>query len=482
MEQSPAFHPLDYMSMVRRRIWWLVVPVVLALIVGAGLITYLPRQFESTATIGISLPDMGSQVVSDAQRLSPQERLRTFNQVLLSPAVLERVARDEGLEQQMPLDQAVAQVAGGVRPVRPHIDQSNPGGSTEIFYLDYRAGSPDAAQRFANRLAEAFVEESSHKRLVRTEQTSEFIEAKLKQSEARLVQLDAQLRQAKEAYMGALPEQTQSNVAQISQLGSQLEGTMNQLTGERQRLSMIEQRLELYRGVKPAAGRTTTEDDESALVPQDPTVLDLEARLASLRTKYTDDHAEVRYVARELEAARARAAARPQRAAGGRATAAAADDPEFRQLTNQEEEVSQRIAEYQRSAESLRQQLQDLRARVDLAPRVQQQLASLERDHALEQQQYAQLTSRLHQAQLDESVERSQGGEQFTIIARAALPSAPASPNVPRLMIMTMLIGVCLGGALAFGREYLDRSIYDARGLSHLDVPVLGEVPRISQV
>ena len=480
MEQSPAFHPLDYMSMVRRRMWWLVVPLVLAILVGVGLAMYLPRQYESFATIGISLPKMGSQIVSEAQRFTPQERMRTFNQVLLSPAVLERVAQEEGLDKQMPMDAAVSRIASGVKPVRPHIDVSNPAGSVEIFYLPYQSNTPDTAERLANKLAEVFVDESSKKRTVRAEQTSEFISNQLKESERRLVELEAQLRKAKEAYMGALPEQTQTNVAMVSQLSSQLESTVNQLTGERQRLSMIEQRLELYRGSKPAPGvGASTESPETTAPPPDAKVEELERQLAASLAKYTDENAEVRYLRRELAAAQARAAARP--AIPGR-RAAAAVDPDFRDLINQEEETSQRIAELHRSADSLRQQLGQLRGRVDLAPRVQQQLAGLERDYDLERQQHAHLTTRLRDAQLAESVERSQGGEQFTIIARAQRPSAPASPNVPRLMMMTILIGVCLGGALALGREYLDRSIYDARGLSHLDVPVLGEVPRISQV
>jgi len=49
-------------------------------------------------------------------------------------------------------------------------------------------------------------------------------------------------------------------------------------------------------------------------------------------------------------------------------------------------------------------------------------------------------------------------------------------------MIMAVLLGLCLGGGLALGREYLDRSIHDARALNDLDLPVLGEIPRISHV
>jgi capsular polysaccharide biosynthesis protein len=47
-------------------------------------------------------------------------------------------------------------------------------------------------------------------------------------------------------------------------------------------------------------------------------------------------------------------------------------------------------------------------------------------------------------------------------------------------MLMTVAAGLCLGGALALGREYLDRSIHDARALNDLDLPVLGEIPRIA--
>jgi capsular polysaccharide biosynthesis protein len=47
---------------------------------------------------------------------------------------------------------------------------------------------------------------------------------------------------------------------------------------------------------------------------------------------------------------------------------------------------------------------------------------------------------------------------------------------------MTLLLGFVVGGGLALGREYLDRSIHDARALNDLDLPVLGEIPRIANL
>lgn len=476
MDQTPAFHPLDYVSMVRRRIWWLVVPIGLAILVGIALTSYLPREYRSTATLGISLPEMGGQVVSDSQRMASQERTRNINQVLLSPVVLERVAKDEALLGESSIDAAVQRIARSV-DVRLPLPEGGSGGSVEIFYVDYASESPQEAQRVANRLVEVFVEESTRKRTVRAEQTSEFIAEQVRNSEDRLQEIEARLTAAKESFMGSLPEQTQSNVALVESLGRTLDSTAIQLQSEQDRLSMIEAKLDAYRP-PPAPDGGPAEPD---IAPVDPRVVDLERQLAQLLTIYTPQHAEARRVQRELDMARAQAEAVPA-TSGARRVPVASTDPNFERLADEELRSQQRVAELQRTMESIRQQTADYRARVDSAPRVQQQIAGLERAYELEKSEYAELTARHRDAQLAESVERSQGGEHFTIIARAALPSTPASPNVPRLMIITVLLGVCLGGTLALGREYLDRSIHDARNLSDLDVPVLGEIPRISQV
>jgi capsular polysaccharide biosynthesis protein len=45
---------------------------------------------------------------------------------------------------------------------------------------------------------------------------------------------------------------------------------------------------------------------------------------------------------------------------------------------------------------------------------------------------------------------------------------------------MALIAGCVLGGALAVGREFLDRSVHDARALQNeFELPVLAEIPRI---
>ena len=74
----------------------------------------------------------------------------------------------------------------------------------------------------------------------------------------------------------------------------------------------------------------------------------------------------------------------------------------------------------------------------------------------------------------------SRSGEQFSVLYAATFPTEPTKPIPLRIMLMSILAGICLGAALTLGREYLDRSVYDVRQLKdEFDVPILGEVARI---
>src|SRR5215203_4018050 len=94
----------------------------------------------------------------------------------------------------------------------------------------------------------------SRTREARAEDTSTFIAAQLSASKARLDQIEARLRTAKESYMGRLPEQTQSNLSMAAGTRQQLESTAIALRGEQDRLSMIERQID---GMKQGAGDVT---------------------------------------------------------------------------------------------------------------------------------------------------------------------------------------------------------------------------------
>ncbi len=478
---QPRFHPLDYLSVVKRRKWWLIVPLAVALTVGTALALLLPREYLSSTTIGITSAAVSPDIAKVGTSFDREERQRAIGQQLLSKGVLARVARAEHLAADDASEEAaVAQLRRNVQPITlaPPIAGSTEGGA-DTFVVSYVDATPEAAQRITARLAEVFVDETSRRREIRAQDTTQFVANQLALSKTRLSQLEERLTAAKRTYMGRLPEQSAANLQTLNGLRQQLDSTETALRGEQDRLSMIERQMAAMR--QGADSVPLVRGGTEIQLPSSPEgrVAALERQLADARMTYTEKHPEVIRLQEELKNARAEAAAERSRPESDRVSILKSD-PTYRQLLADQEIGRMRVRELQRSETQIRAQISAYQQRVESSPLVEQQLTSLQRDYDLEKKQYEELSARRGAAALSEDLERKQAGERFRVLSPATWPHEPFKPNVLRILLMAMVAGVFLGGVSAVGREFLDRSIYDAHTLQHeYDLPVLGEIARI---
>src|SRR5262249_54239683 len=109
MEETPV-HALDYLSVFRRRKWWLIVPIVASIGIGAALVRFLPKQYRASATLAVTAPAVSANLVNQNTTFDNQERMRAVSQQLLSSTVLSRVARSEGLTDRLPDDLMLAEM------------------------------------------------------------------------------------------------------------------------------------------------------------------------------------------------------------------------------------------------------------------------------------------------------------------------------------------------------------------------------------
>jgi len=486
--EEPRFDPLDYVSVLNRRKWWFIVPVVLSIVVGVLLVWLLPRTYEATARIAVGSPRVTATVIGAAE-IDKEERLRAVTQQLLSRSVLERTARLEKLDQNGSIDAAVSGLRAEISvtipdsltpgaAANPQAQQLSPEQKAQLdsYLISIDDQDPELAQRIVNRLTQVFVDENNKSRELRAQDTSQFIEGELRASENRLNALEAKLRQTKESYMGRLPEQTSANLAMVSALQRQLESSATMMRGEQDRLSMIDRQIEaLEQGADQAVGTLHGTAGESAQTR----VAALRRELANAQLTFTEKHPEVVRLKDELTNAEKAAELERTRPASDR-LGILQTNPEYRQLTKDREAAKLRIAELQRQQRDANAQIAQYQARVESAPRVEQQMVSVQREYQLERDAYGSLMQKRQAALLNEELQRNQGGESFAILVPASLPSEPVKPKPIRVMLMAVVAGFVLGGAGAVGREYLDRSVHDARGLrDEFELPVLAEIPKI---
>lgn len=472
--EEQSFDPLDYVSVLRRRLWWVVLPVVICTMGGILLALVLPAWYRSDATLAVTSGNVTPDLVRSSG-FNPEERVRALTQQLYSRPVLERVAREEGLTAAIPLEQAIAELRANtmVKAGEPLTKNAAKAG-IDTFIISYLDRTPERSQRVTNKLAQVFVDESQRTREARAERSSEFLATQLRESQDRLNDIEERLRQKKEAYMGRLPEQREANLQMVASLSQRLESTTNALRGEQDRLTMIERQIEGMRQgtsdiapVRPDIGPTTVQGRVALLQRQ----------LAEARTMYTDKHPEVQRLTQEL--ADAREELRRGGSSGGDRDDLLRTDPTYQALQADRSQARLRVAALQRDTAAMRAQIAQYQQRVEAAPMVEQELASLTREYELEKTNYAQLSERHKAALVAEDLERKQGNERFSLLYSASLPDSPESPNRPRLILMAIALGLFLGVGMAAGREFLDRSVYDSRSLAQFDVPVLAEIPRI---
>jgi succinoglycan biosynthesis transport protein ExoP len=485
--EEPRFDPLEYLTAFNRRKWWFIVPVVLSILLGSLLVWQLPRSYQSTAVVAVSSPRVTPNLVSGAADVDKSERMRALSQQLLSRPVLERVVREEHLDAQGSTDSAVNGLRRGIgvtmsEGLTPGSMTSNlsPEAKAQLdsYQLIYMDATAESAQRVLNRLANVFVDETNKSRASRAEDTTAFIGMQLESTQTRLNDVEARLRTAKESYMGRLPEQTNANLQMVAALQRQLESNATAMRGEQDRLSLIERQMQgIEQGldVGPVGGATPALSAQARVVQ-------LRNELAAAQLNYTDKHPEVIRLKDELATAEQAAAAERTRPLSDRMTVLQSN-PEYKQLTRDREATKLRMAELQRQQASTSTEIRGYQSRVEAAPRVEQELASLQREYDLERKAYGDLVSKKQTAALQEDLQMRQGGEQFSVLVPASFPTEPFQPKPLRVLLMAIAAGFIFGAAGVVGREYLDRSVHDARGLrDEFELPVLAEIPRIEPV
>jgi uncharacterized protein involved in exopolysaccharide biosynthesis len=281
-------------------------------------------------------------------------------------------------------------------------------------------------------------------------------------------------------YMGQLPEQTGANLQTLAGVRQQLEATSNSLRAEQDRLALIERQMQAIKQGLYSTVAVTSPGVAVSTTPQS-RVVALQRELSAARGKYTDKHPEILYLEEELRAARAEVESLKDQPESSREQLLASD-PSYQQLQAERNMVQLRIRGLRRSEAQLQGDIGRYQQRVEAAPRVEQELASLTREYELERANYNQLSEKHAAAVVQEQIARNRGGERFSVLNGAYLPDAPESPDRLRILLVALGLGLALGGGLAFGREYLDWSVHDARLLEdEFELPVLAEIPRIRE-
>jgi polysaccharide chain length determinant protein (PEP-CTERM system associated) len=476
--------PEDYLAILRRRKWLILVPVLLGPVVGYLTSKMVQTRYTSQTVVLIDQPKVPDSFVKPVVTDEMNQRLMTMQEQILSRSRLLPIIDRYGLAQGRTDATSIDDIVAGLRksiiitPTRPLEGTESRG--VLGFSISYTGNDAQQTQAICNDITSMFIQENLQHREQRAEGTTEFLQKQLGDAKHTLDDQDAKLAGFKRRYIDQLPDQVQTNMSLLQSTNTQLEAA-TQAIGRAQQDKAFTQSL-LAQQV--AAWKSSLADSNPQTLETQ--LANMRAQLVTLEARYTPDHPDVIKMKSDIEQMKqkldeANAAAKAQ--AGVADTRAALAEPaQIQQLRAQLHQYDQTIQDKTREQERLQGQIRTYEARIHMSPLVEQEYKEITRDYTNAQAFYNDLLTKKNQSEMASDLERRQEGEQFRVLDPANLPDRPVFPDRRLFAATGMGLGFLLGIGLSVLLEMRDKALRTEQDVElFLELPTLALVPSVGR-
>ena len=525
----------DWLRQIRRRKYTglLTAIVIWAL---AIIITFaLPAIYRSTATILIEQQEIPKDLARSTITSFADQRLNVINQRVMTTSNLFKIIEEFGLYQDLldkkPREEVLEEIREAITMDIISADvidprSGRPTQATIAFNISYDHEVPEMTQRVANEITSLFLNENIKQRTKNAQEATEFLRDEADKLAKRMVELDAKLAEFKTGNVEKMPDMVSMNLSMIDRAEQQLQNLETRLSlledrkayiqaqlleiepssalysedGEiiyspKDRLKMLKVNLSRLRGIytdnHPDIIRINKEIhmlesrhdisiDDSATYQE---IELLEERLLDLKSRYSEDHPDILRASKELESLEQQLLKQQDHAEETDQEGRQATNPTFIQFTAQIEAIDSESEMLKQARERTLQKLEDLEQRVLESPELERKYRTLSRDYATSQSKYIEITAKLNEAKIGESLELGNQSEKFTIIEPPLIPERPIHPNRPLFLVLGLVLALIAGFIAIVIKEALDDAVYDMNSILHTTgMMPIATIPRVRNI
>lgn len=478
--------PEDYLSILKRRWWIILIPLLFLPMISYAFSYLIPPRYISQTLVLIEGQKVPDNYVRSVVSTDLDSRLASMKEQILSRSHLQPIIERYNLygNQHSDLDDRIDMVRKDIEIKPIHSEVAHAGGLPG-FFITFKADDAHTAQLVCGDITSLFLNENLRLREQSAEGTTDFIKGQLNDAKHSLDEQDAKLAAFERQYIGRLPGQQASNSDMLSSLNTQLEAVTQQIARADQDKSYMQAML-------AQQGQTISQSSSSASSPAYTTIPSaaqqegqielqtLQSQEADLLSHYTSDYPDVIAIRKKISQVKAHLAQTPRTTVISGSSAALAPSREsagVQQLRAQLHAADVGLDERRKQQAQLQSNIRNYQARVESSPAVEEQYKQLTRDYQTAQGFYDDLLGKMNQANMATDLEKRQQGEQFRIMDEANLPDAPFSPKRGLFLGSGAAFGLALGLALAGLLEFRDTTLRSERDVWHFTkLPTLGMV------
>lgn len=480
MERKPPSSIDDFVSVIQRRKYWILIPSVALIVSGMLLIPLVPRTYKSTTTIMVTSRSVPSVYVKSSGGGDGATRLEEINLQVMKgtgfPAIIGRFDLYPEMRKQASMTRLVAAMRKDLS-VDEVPDASDGRGGILAFTISYVGRTPQQAQDVTKAVAQLFMDENLREGRDRTQGAYTFLTSQLNAASQRLAAQQAKIQAYKMSHVDNLPEQAQANMQTISQIQSALQTNEDALAqGNQQRVY-----LQSVLNVKQNGSQGTS---ASAPPPATPLQIELAQKQQELRAdllKYTPEHPDVIRLQHEIATLKVEIQNAPKASSPAAEIAAPQmTGPSMNdQLRSQLIALNVDIKTREARQGQLQQRLAQLQGSLGGLPAVQTQFAALSSDYEEMQKNYNALLEQQQEAAMETALDQREQAQQFAVAEPANLPTIPFSPNPLLLNMAVVLVGLLVGFVLALVVEIGDDTMHNSDEVAaYLKLPIMVALPK----
>ena len=525
----------DWINAIKRRRLSITVTILLVSLISAIVAFKLPAIYQSSGTILIEQQEIPQDLVRSTVTSFAEQRLQVIMQRVMTSSNLLQVIDKFDLYPELLRDEPREVVVSKMRRditldmISAEVIDPRSGRTTQAtiaFQVSYSSKSPTLAQKVANELTGLFLNENIRERTTKAKNTTLFLEREAQRLEEEIEGYEDELAKFKEGNVERLPElmtmnlnimeRTENDIRQIDErlrtlrerkiyLESQLvqldpDQALYSIDGQRlmtgnDRLKALRIELAQLEGIYSenhpdisrikreissleGAERSSQKSSREAKVE----LQLLKQQLEEARRRYSDDHPDVKSLQRSISALESTIEQDDQLESDFSTYADKSEisNPAYIQVLTQLEAVDSEIRSLQVTRSELQVKLAEIEQRLLESPQVEAEYRELVRDYETARAKYIDVTAKLNEARIGETLELGNQGEKFTIIEPPLYPEQPSSPNRPAILALGVFLSFAVAFGIVFIRESMDSFIYGRHAVLKLTgyMPI-ASIPRI---
>ena len=483
--------PGEYLKILKRRKWLIILPVIAVATAVAYVVYRLPDVYESSTLIVVKPSTLPTSTIPTVAEDGLTRQLSSIAQVVSSRSSLEPlVEKYELYQRERQRGMAMEEVIEMMREdIRVEVNKTRLD-ITDGFDIKFRYRDPKITQAVTSELAGKYVSAQTNDTISSRNAARLFIDNQVKQTKDELDQIDQRRLQFMQSRLGTLPSEAQSLLSQLSGFREQQKSLMTEVGRLQDRRAGLSTQLTLVQKATEQAIVNAAEDlTDPRTTPGYAELVkrktDLQAELRALESQYKPIHPDIVAKKEQIDSVqkamdaqiadwKERIAAKEKRLKDSPDLSSAAIQAEIRAVDGE-------IKRQQSLLNDNDKQIALITDRINKVPGSEVELGAIDREYETKRAAYDKLLTEQQKIALGADAATQQQSEGIEVVDPANLPSKPVAPK--RLMlaglgiVAGLGIGLLLVALIEIPLLMTIQSSEDARHYTGL--PVLIAVPEL---